>query len=94
MELAFLTLLLKDGANCVGRGVAINDEGVLEAGLAKDRGCTHGIDESLEGSFVFVFPIKFAALGTESYEGIKGSGEHAEVSNVHAVKIEEAKECA
>ena len=34
VELAFLIPLLKDGANSVGRGVAINDELIFKSGLA------------------------------------------------------------
>ena len=48
MELAFLTPLLKDSANCVGRGVAINNERIFKAGLAKDWGRADGVDEGLK----------------------------------------------
>ena len=34
MELAFLIPLLKDGADSIGRGVAINREWVFESGLS------------------------------------------------------------
>ena len=34
MELAFLIPLLKDGANCVSGGVAINRELIFELGLS------------------------------------------------------------
>ena len=44
MELAFLTLLLKDGADSVCGGVAINDEGVVEMWLTKDQGHANGVD--------------------------------------------------
>ena len=37
MELAFLTPLLKDGANRISGGVTINDEGILEMRLTKDQ---------------------------------------------------------
>ena len=94
MELAFLTLLLKNGAKSVSGGVAIDYEGVLKTRLAKNRGRANGVDEGLEGGFVFVFPMKFAAFSTESYQGIERSGEHAEVPDVHAVEVEETQECA
>ena len=74
MELAFLTLLLKDGADGVSGGVAIDDKRILEAGLTKDRGCTNGIYKCLKGGFVFVFPMKFATLGAKCDERIKGGG--------------------
>ena len=38
MELAFLIPLLKDGANSISRGVAINHKLVFEAGLPQDGG--------------------------------------------------------
>ena len=93
MELAFLTLLLKDGANRVSGGVAINNERVLEAGLTKDRGRANGIYKGLKGGFVFVFPIKFASFGTKRDERVKGGGQSAEVANVHAIEVEKAQEC-
>ena len=92
MELAFLTLLLKDGADSVSGGVAINNERVLESGLAKDRGRANGIHKGLKGGFVFVFPMKFATFGTERDECVEGSGQSAEISNVHAVEVEETEE--
>ena len=57
MELAFLTLLLKDGADRVGRGVAINDEGIFKTGLTKDGSGAYGIDKGLKGRFVFMLPV-------------------------------------
>ena len=92
MELAFLTLLLKDGADRVSRGIAINNKGVFETGLVKDRGGAHGVDEGLEGRFVFIFPVKFATFSAESYKGVERSREHTEVPNVHAIEIEETQE--
>ena len=74
MELAFLTLLLKDGADSVSGGVAIDYKRIFEAGLSKDRSGANGVDECLKGRFVFVFPMEFATLGTECDEGIKGGG--------------------
>ena len=74
MELAFLTLLLKDGADSVGGGVAINYKWVLEMGLSKDRGRTYGIDECLEGRLMFVFPMEFATLSTKRDKCVKGGG--------------------
>ena len=92
MELAFLTLLLKDGADSVSGGVAINDKGVLETGLSKDRGGTYGINECLEGRFMFIFPTEFATLGAECDEGIERGGQKTKVPDVHAIKIEETQE--
>ena len=43
MELAFFTLLLKDGADRVSGGVAINDEWFFKTRLSKDRGCADSI---------------------------------------------------
>jgi hypothetical protein len=88
VELAFLTLLLKDSADSVGGGVAINYKWVLKMGLSKDRGRTNGIDECLEGRFVFIFPMKFATLSAECNECIEGGGQQTEVPDVHAIKVE------
>ena len=43
MELAFLIPLLKDGANSVSGGVAIDHESVLESGLSQDGGSANGV---------------------------------------------------
>jgi hypothetical protein len=94
VELAFLTLLLKDGADRVGRGVAINNKWVFESGLTKDGSRTYGVHESLKGRLVFVIPVEFAALSAKSHEGVEGCSEHTEVLNVHAIEVEEAKECS
>ena len=89
MELAFLTLLLKDGADSVCGGVAINDEWVFKMWLTKDRGRANGIDEGLKGGLVFLLPMEFTAFSAICDERVKGSGQETEVSNVHAVKVEE-----
>ena len=94
MELAFLTLLLKDGADSIHGGVAINHKWVLKTGLSKDGGHANGVDKCLERGLVFVFPVKFATFSAESDKRVKGGGQEAEVSNVHAVKIEESQERA
>ena len=57
MELAFLTPLLKDGANRISRGVAINNEGVLKTWLSKNGCCADGVDKGLKGRFVFMIPM-------------------------------------
>ena len=44
VELAFLIPLLKDGANSVSGGVAINDELIFKSRLSKDRGSADSID--------------------------------------------------
>ena len=92
MELAFLTLLLKDGADSVSRGVAINDEGVIETGLTKDWSRTNSVDEHLEGRLVFLFPVEFAAFRAKRNKSVKGGGQNTKVSDVHAVKVEKPKE--
>ena len=74
MELAFLTLLLKDGADCVSGGVAINYEQVLEMRLTKNGGRTNGIDKCLKGGFVLVFPIELTTLGAEGDERVERGG--------------------
>ena len=43
MELAFLIPLLKDSANSVSGGVAIDGELVLESGLSQNRGGANGV---------------------------------------------------
>ena len=74
MELAFLTLLLKDGADSVSGGVAIDDEGLIETGLTENRSRANGVDEHLEGGLVFTFPVEFAALRAKRNECVKGGG--------------------
>ena len=93
MELAFLTPLLKDGANCISGGVAINNKRVVEAGLTKDWGRANSIDEGLEGRFMFVFPMKAAPFCAVSDESIEWSGQHAEVADIHVIKVEKAQKC-
>ena len=94
MELAFLTLLLKDGAYSVCGGVAINHEWVLETWLAKDQGGANGVDKGLKCGFMFVLPVEFTTLGAKRDKRIERGCEEAEVSNVHAVKVEKSQECA
>ena len=92
MELAFLTLLLKDGADSVSGGVAINNERLLEAGLSKNRGGAHSIDKSVKRGLVFIIPMKSAPFSTVGDECVKWGGEHAKVADIHAIKVEETKE--
>ena len=94
MELAFLTLLLKDGTDGVSGGATIDNEGVFETGLAKDRGRTNGIDERLKGGLVFIFPMEFATLSAKRDECVEGGGQSAEVLDIHAIKVEKAEEGA
>ena len=94
MELAFLTLLLKDGADRVSGCVAINNKGVFKARLTKDGSSAYSINKSLEGGFVLVFPMKLATFGTKGDECVKRGGEHTEVPNIHAIEIEEAQDCS
>ena len=91
MELAFLTPLLKDGADCVGGGVTIDDEGIFEARLMKDWGGANSVDKGLEGGLMFVVPMEAAALRTVGNQHIEWGREHAEILNVHAVEIEETE---
>ena len=88
MELAFLTPLLKNGAESIGRGIAINNKRFLETRLAENGGGTHRINESIKRSFVFVVPVEFAPFRTVGNECIKRGGQHAKVANVHLVKVE------
>ena len=90
MELAFLTLLSKDGAKSVSRGVAIDNEGFIKTGLTKDRGGTDGVDESIERRFMFVIPVKSAPFCAVSDEGIQRGSEHAEIADIHVVEVEKA----
>ena len=75
VELAFLTLLLKDGADSVSGGVAIDYKWVLETGLSKDGGHTDGIDERLKRGLMFIFPKKLATLSAKCDEHVEGSGQ-------------------
>ena len=92
VELAFLTLLLKDGADSICGGVAIDHKWVFKSWLTKDRSCTNGIDKGLKGGFVLVLPMEFAALGAERNECVKGGGKEAEVPDVHAIKVKKTQE--
>jgi hypothetical protein len=94
MELSFFTPLLKDGAESVSGGVAINNEGLLETGLSENGSGANGIDKSVKCSFVFVIPMKSATFGTMGDEGVEWGGEHTKVANVHAVKVEETEKGA
>jgi hypothetical protein len=94
VELAFLIPLLKDGANSVSRGVAINRESVLESGLSQDRGGANRVHKGVERRFKFIVPVELPSSCAVSDERIEGCGQHAEVANVHAIKIEEAEECS
>ena len=92
MELAFLTPLLKNGAESIGRGVAINDKGFLKAWLSEDGGGANRIDEGVERGFMFIVPVELATLGAVGNERVKRGGEHAEITNVHLVEVEKAEE--
>ena len=90
MELAFLTLLLKNSTDSICGGVAINDEWVVKTWLMKDQGHANGINKVLKGRLVFLLPVEFTAFSTICNERIEGSGQKTEISNVHAVEVEEA----
>ena len=93
MELAFLIPLLKDGANSVSGGVAINRELVVKSGLSQDGGGANHVHQGMECGFELVVPIKLPSFRTVSDECVKRCGQHAKVTNVHAIKIQEAEEC-
>ena len=89
MELAFFTPLLKDSANSVSGGVAIKDEGVLKTRLVQNRGHTDCVDKSLKGGFMFGFPMETAASCAVSNESVEWCSDHAEITNVHPIEVEE-----
>ena len=93
MELAFLIPLLKDGADSVSGGVAINRESVFESGLSQDRGGTNGIHQGVEGGFELLIPIKLPSLRAVRHQHIERCGQHAKSRDIHAIKIQEAEEC-
>jgi hypothetical protein len=74
VELAFLTLLLKDGADSISRGVAVDHKGVVETRLVEDGGRANGIDKGLKSGFVFVFPMESTPLGTKCDKRVKRGG--------------------
>ena len=92
MELAFLIPLLKDGANSVSGGVAIDRESVFESGLPQDGGGANSIHEGVKGGFQFIVPIKLPSFRAEGNEHVKRCGQHAKVANIHAIEIQEAEE--
>ena len=91
MELAFLTPLLKDSTDSISGGVTIDDEGVLETQLMKNRGHTDSIDKGLEGRFMLIFPMEMAPFCAVGDQSIERCGEQTEVVNVHAVEIKESE---
>ena len=91
MKLAFLTLLLKDGTKSVGRGIAINSEGFLEVWLSEDGGGANSVDKGIKCGVVFIVPVESAAFSTVGDKRVEQGGKHAEVANIHAVKVEKAK---
>ena len=92
MELAFLTPLLKDGADSISGGVTIDDESFLKTWLTKDGGRADSVDEGLEGGFVLIFPKKTAALHTVCDQGIEQCGKHTEIVDIHVIEVKESKE--
>ena len=93
MELAFLIPLLKDGANSVNGGVAINCELIFESGLSQDRGSAYSIHKGGECYLVFVVPIKLPSFCTMSDKCVKRCGQHAKSTDVHAIEVQEAEKC-
>ena len=72
VELAFFTPLLKDSANCISGGIAINNKGVFETWLSQDQGCANCIYKGLESGFVFTVPMEMATLGAMCHKSIEG----------------------
>ena len=93
VELAFLIPLLKDGTDGVSGGVAINHKSLFKTGLMQDGGRANGIHQRVKSGLEFVVPIKLPSSRAVSDECIERCGQHAEISNVHAIKIQEAEEC-
>jgi hypothetical protein len=93
VELAFLIPLLKDRSHCVGRGVTIHNEGVLELGLSKYRGGADSVFQGCKSLFMIVVPIKLPPPRAMGNERIERCGQDAEPSDIHPVKVEEAEEC-
>ena len=91
MELAFLTPLLKNSAESVGGGVAIDDKRFIKLWLSKDRGGANSVDKSVKGRFVFVIPMEFTPLHAVGNKGVKWGGEHTEMMDVHVVKVEKSQ---
>ena len=74
VELAFLIPLLKDGANSVSGGVAINRESVFESGLAQDGGGTNRIHEGIKCGLELIVPIKLPSPRTVGDECVERCG--------------------
>jgi hypothetical protein len=94
VELAFLTLLLKNGADSVSGGVAIDNKWVFKTGLTKDWSRANGVHECLEGRLVFGFPVKTTPFHAEGDESVQRSSEHAKVPDIHPIEVEEAQKGA
>ena len=92
VELAFLIPLLKDGADSVSRGIAINRKLVFEPGLSQDGGGAHRIHKGVECCFVFVIPIKLPSFRAVSYQRIERCSQHAKSTDIHAIEVQEAEE--
>ena len=94
VELAFLIPLLKDGADSVGGGIAINRELVFKLGLSQDWGGTHHIHKGVECRFMFIVPIKLPSFHAVGHQCVERCGQHAESADIHAIEIQEAEECS
>ena len=92
MELAFLTPLLKNGAESISGGVTIDDKRFLKAWLSEDGGGADCVNKSVERGFVLIIPVKSAAFCAVGHKHVEQGGEHAEVADVHSVEIEKAEE--
>ena len=87
VEFAFLIPLLKDGADSIGGGVAIDCELIFESGLLEDGGSADGVHKGVECGLVFVIPIELPSLRTVSDECVERCGQHAKSTDIHAIKV-------
>ena len=94
MELAFFTPLLKNSAESISGGVAINNERFFEAWLLENRRGANSVDKSVKRGFVFIVPVKSAAFSAVGDKRVEWGGEHAEVVNIHLVEVEKTEKHA
>ena len=63
----------------------------LELGR-NNGGSADSIDQSVECRFEFIVPVKLPSFSAESNQHVERCGQHAEVTNIHAIEIQEAEE--
>ena len=71
MELAFLIPLLKDSANSIGGGIAVDHELIFKSGLSQNRGSANSVYKGVERHLMFIIPIEFPPFCAESDECIE-----------------------